>query len=289
MSGTIREQPGKLTIPAIRGRRGGDRLAMVAAFDFPTARLCEQAGIDMILVGDSLGMSALGYDSTVPVTLDDILHHCKAVRRGAPNTHVIADMPFLTFQIDDARTIENAGRLVQEGGADAVKLEGGARLAPRIRALVDAGIPVMAHIGLLPQRAAELGGFKVQGKDRSAALALLGDARAVTEAGAYAVVLEAIPAPLAEEITARSAIPTIGIGAGPGCDGQVLLTHDLLGFEDRIAPRFVKRYAELGALAKEALAAYAADVRSGTFPGPEHSYKMDADAEQALERGRKRG
>lgn len=289
MSGTIREQPGKLTIPAIRGRRGGDRLAMVAAFDFPTARLCEQAGIDMILVGDSLGMSALGYDSTVPVTLDDILHHCKAVRRGAPNTHVIADMPFLTFQIDDARTIENAGRLVQEGGADAVKLEGGARLAPRIRALVDAGIPVMAHIGLLPQRAAELGGFKVQGKDRSAALALLGDARAVAEAGAYAVVLEAIPAPLAEEITARSAIPTIGIGAGPGCDGQVLLTHDLLGFEDRIAPRFVKRYAELGALAKEALAAYAADVRSGAFPGPEHSYKMDADAEQALERGRKRG
>ncbi len=273
----VEQQPhGKLTIPIIKARRGGENLVMVATYDYPTARLCEQAGVDMILVGDSLGMVALGYDSTVPVTLDDILHHCRAVVRGAPNTHVVADMPYLSYHIDRSRTIENAGRLIQQGGADSVKLEGGRRVATTIEALTEAGIPVVAHVGLLPQRAGELGGFKVQGKDLDAARAILDDAQAVAQAGAFALVVEAVPAPLATLITERSPIPTIGIGAGPGCNGQVLLSHDLLGIEDRLLPRFVKRYADVGAVAREALAAYAEEVRSGAFPDAEHSYTMNA-------------
>ncbi|MCC6315655.1 MAG: 3-methyl-2-oxobutanoate hydroxymethyltransferase [Thermomicrobiales bacterium] len=283
-SGDREPQPAKkLTIPEIRARRGGVPLAMVTAYDYPTARLAEEAGIDLILVGDSLGMVVLGYDSTVPVTLDDIVHHCRAVVRGAPRTHVVADLPFLTYAIDDARTIEHAGRLIQEGGADAVKIEGGRDVAPRIAALVRAGIPTMGHVGLLPQRVGELGGFKVQGRDIASARALLDDAAAVAEAGAYAMVVEAVPAELAARLTERASIPTIGIGAGAACDGQVLVSQDLLGFEQRTAPRFVKRYAELGAAARSAYAAYAADVRSRTFPGPAQSYRMPEDALRALE------
>ncbi|MFM9108863.1 MAG: 3-methyl-2-oxobutanoate hydroxymethyltransferase [Chloroflexota bacterium] len=274
MSKAEEPRAGKLTIPAIRARRAGPNLVMVATYDYPTARLCERAGVDMILVGDSLGMVALGYDTTVPVTLDDILHHCRAVVRGAPATHVVADMPYLTFQIDRARTIENAGRLIQQGGADSVKLEGGRRVAPMIEALTGAGIPVVGHVGLLPQRAGELGGFKVQGKDRATARAILDDAAAVADAGAFALVIEAVPAPLAALITERSPIPTIGIGAGPGCNGQVLLSHDLLGIEDRLLPRFVKRYADIGAVALDALSAFAAEVRDGSFPDAGHSYAM---------------
>jgi 3-methyl-2-oxobutanoate hydroxymethyltransferase len=283
------QRTGKLTIPAIRARRSGANLVMVAVHDHATARLCEQAGVDMLLVGDSLGMVALGYETTVPVTLDDILHHCRAVVRGAPNTHVVADMPFLTFQIDRGRTIENAGRLIQQGGADSVKLEGGRRVAPMIEALTTAGIPVVGHVGLLPQRAAELGGFKVQGKDLDTARAILDDAVAVAAAGAFAMVIEAVPAPLATLITERSPIPTIGIGAGTGCNGQVLLSHDLLGIEDRLIPRFVKRYANVGDIAREALETFASEVRSGAFPDAAHSYSMSDDVITALRKEQQGG
>jgi 3-methyl-2-oxobutanoate hydroxymethyltransferase len=282
MSKVGAETPKKLTIPEIRARRAGPNLVMVACYDYPMARICERAGVDMLLVGDSLGMVALGYDSTVPVTLQDILHHCRAVVRGAPNTHVVADMPFLTYQIDRARTVENAGLLIQEGGADSVKLEGGRNMAPMIEALVTAGIPVVAHIGLLPQRANELGGFKVQGKDLDSAKALIEDAQAVVAAGAFAMVIEAVPAALASLITERSSIPTIGIGAGASCSGQVLLSHDLLGVEDRMLPRFVKRYADVGTVAFEAISAYAEEVRSGEFPSGEHTYAISDEVIAAI-------
>ncbi len=274
--------PKKLSVPAIRGRKGGDRIAMVTAYDVAFARLAEQAGVDMILVGDSLGMVTLGYDSTVPVTIADILHHSRAVVRDAPATHVVADLPFLTFQIDDAQAIQNAGRLLQEAGVDSVKIEGGSRLAPRIRSVVDAGIPVVGHVGLTPQAAGVLGGFRVQGRDLTTARQILEDARAVAAAGAFALVVEAVPSDLGDLITQQVSIPTIGIGAGPGCDGQVLVCHDLLGLEDRLAPRFTKRYAELGRAARDAFAAYAREVRSGAFPDSAHSYAMPAETADQL-------
>jgi len=276
----------KLTVPAIRGRKGATPLVMVALYDFPTARLAEAAGIDLILVGDSLGMVHLGHASTVPVTLDDIVRHAQAVVRGAPNTHVVADMPFLTYHVDDGRTIENAGRLIQEGGADAVKLEGGRRVAGRIRALTDAGIPVCAHVGLTPQSAGALGGFKTQATTAEGAREVLSDAEAVAEAGAYAMVLEAIPAEVATLVTERVPVPTIGIGAGAGCDGQVLVAHDLLGLEDRFQPRFVKRYAMLAETVRDAFATYADEVRARSFPAAEHTYPADPEVVQAMRRTR---
>jgi len=275
----------KLTVPELRAGKGSRRLAMVATYDFPMARLAEQGGVDLILVGDSLGMVVLGHASTVPVTMDDMLRHARAVVRGAPATHVVADMPFLSYQIDDPRAIENAGRLLQDGGVDAVKLEGGRALASRIRAIVGAGIPVMGHVGLTPQSAASLGGFRVQGRDLESARAVLADAEAVAAAGAYAIVVEAVPADLAALITQRLPIPTIGIGAGVACDGQVLVGHDLLGLEDRLAPRFAKRYANLGATARDAFAAFAAEVRDGSFPDDAHSYAMKPEVAAALRRG----
>jgi len=270
----IEPEPTKLTAPAVAARKGGPKLTMVSAYDYPLARLAELAGIDLLLVGDSLGMVVLGYDSTVPVTLDDIVHHARAVVRGAPRTHVVGDLPFLTYQIDDARTLEHAGRLMQQGRVDAVKLEGGRGLAGRIEKLVAAGIPVMGHVGLMPQAAATLGGFRVQGRDAASARAILADAEAVAAAGAYALVVEAVPAELAALITERVPIPTIGIGAGAACGGQVLVGHDLLGLEERVAPRFAKRYADLGAAARDAFAAFAAEVRAGSFPDAAHSYAM---------------
>ncbi len=267
----------KLTAPEIRARKQQAPLVMVTAVDFGFARLAEAAGIDMLLVGDSLGMAFQGHDSTVPVTLDDIVYHCRAVRRGAPNTHVVADLPFLAGAIDDADTIRNAGRLLQDGGADAVKLEGGVNVAGRIRALVDAGIPIVGHVGLTPQRAGMLGGFKMQGGDAESAQAVLADAVAVAEAGAYAMVVEAVPADLGRAITDRVEIPTIGIGAGVDCDGQVLVTADLLGIEDRFRPRFVKRYADLAGIVRDAYAAYANDVRTRAFPTTEQSYRARHD------------
>jgi 3-methyl-2-oxobutanoate hydroxymethyltransferase len=274
----------KLSVPEIRASKGVRRLAMVAAYDYPFARFAEDAGVDLLLVGDSLGMAVLGYASTVPVTLADVLHHARAVVRGAPATHVVGDLPFLTYRIDDARAVENAGRLVQEGGVDAVKLEGGRAMAGRVAAIVGAGIPVMGHVGLLPQSAGSVGGFRVQGRDVHSARAILADAEAIAAAGAYALVVEAVPAELGALITERVPIPTIGIGAGSACDGQVLIAHDLLGLEERVAPRFAKRYAELGVAARAAFAAFAAEVRAGDFPDADHSYRMKPDAAAALRR-----
>lgn len=249
-------------------------LVMVTAYDAPTARFAVDAGVDLILVGDSVGTTLLGYDSTVPVTLGDILHHTRAVRRGAPTAHIVADLPFMTYQVSDEQAVANAGRLIKEGGADAVKLEGGVALASRVAAIAQAGIPVVGHIGLTPQTAGLLGGFKVQGQEYISARALIDDAIAVEEAGAYMLVIEVVPAALTALVTARVSIPVIGIGAGSGCDGQVLVMHDLLGIEDRHAARFVKRYATLATEMREAIAAFASDVRSGAYPAPEHTYKL---------------
>ena len=272
----------KLTVPEIQARKQGPKLVMVTAYDFFLSRFAERAGVDMLLVGDSLGMTFQGQSTTVPVRLDHIIYHCQAVSRGAPNTHVVADLPFLTYQVDNAQAIANAGRLMQEGGADAVKLEGGRVVAERIRAIVDAGIAVVAHIGLTPQSVGRLGGFRVQGRELDSARAILADAEAVVAAGAYAVVVEAVPSNLAGLITERIPIPTIGIGAGAACDGQVLVTADLLGMEDRIAPRFAKRYADLDAAITSAFTTYASDVREETFPAASHSYSMKPEIAAAL-------
>jgi 3-methyl-2-oxobutanoate hydroxymethyltransferase len=274
----------KLTPPEAVARKGGEKLAMVTAYDYPTARLAEAAGLDLLLVGDSLGMVVLGYASTAPVTMGEMLHHARAVVRGAPQTLVVVDLPFMAYQVGDAQAVENAGRLVKEGGADAVKLEGGAAMADRVRAIARAGIPVVGHVGLLPQTAAGQGGLRVQGRDLDGARAVLADAAAVAAAGAFALVVEAVPAELGALITERVPIPTIGIGAGPGCDGQVLVAADLLGLEDRLAPKFAKRYADLGAATRDAFAAYAAEVRAGAFPDAAYSYALRPEVAAALRR-----
>ena len=283
MSNDASPERAKLTSVDIRARKHGPKLTMLSLYDFPFARLAEQAGIDIILVGDSLGMVVHGFDSTVPVRLDDIIYHSRAVRRGAQKTHIVADMPFLTYHIDTPRAVENAGRLLQEGGADSVKLEGGREIADRVAAIVRAGIPVMGHIGLTPQSAGALGGFRVQGRDAASARAILEDARAIADAGAFATVVEVIPAELGAMITEAIPIPTIGIGAGPDCDGQVLVAHDMLGLQERIIGRFAKVYAEAGGLIEDAFKAYAAEVQSGAFPEEEHSYRMPAQTLAELE------
>jgi 3-methyl-2-oxobutanoate hydroxymethyltransferase len=274
----------KLTAQDILARKGGPKLGMISLYDFPFARLAEEAGLDMVLVGDSLGMVVQGHDSTVPVTLGDVVYHSRAVRRGAPKTHVVADLPFLTYHIDTGRAIENAGRLIQEGGADSVKLEGGTEVAARVEAIVRTGIPVMGHVGLTPQSAGALGGFKVQGRDLPSARKILHDARAIADAGAFAIVLEVIPAELGEMITAAVPVPTIGIGAGPACDGQVLVAHDMLGLQERIIGRFAKVYAEVGAEVRQAFESFADEVQSGVFPDEEHSYGMSAEVIAELQR-----
>lgn len=276
MSSDKKAETRKLTAVDIRARKSGPKLTMLSLYDFPFARLAEQAGIDIILVGDSLGMVVHGYDSTVPVRLDDIIYHSRAVRRGAPTTHIVADLPFLTYHIDTPRAVENAGRLMQDGGADSVKLEGGREVAERVAAIVRAGIPVMAHIGLTPQSAGALGGFRVQGRDAASARQILDDARAIADAGAFAVVVEVVPAELGAMITEEIDIPTIGIGAGPDCDGQVLVAHDMLGLQERIIGRFAKVYAEAGNVIEQAFAEYVSEVQGGTFPDDEHSYRMPA-------------
>jgi 3-methyl-2-oxobutanoate hydroxymethyltransferase len=273
----------KLSAEAISDRKGGPKLTMLAAYDYPTARLIEAAGVDIILVGDSLGMVILGYDSTVPVTVDDILHHTRAVVRGAPNTHIVADMPFLSYHLSNVQAIENAGRLIQQGGADSVKLEGGRRIAERIQAIVDAGIPVMGHVGLTPQTAGKSGGFRVQGRDLASALAIVEDAEAVAAAGVYSMVVEAVPADLGRIVTERVSAPTIGIGAGSDCDGQVLVSNDLLGIDSNLSLRFAKRYAELGPAMEHAFASYVKEVQSSEFPAPEHSFTMKPEVLKALE------
>jgi 3-methyl-2-oxobutanoate hydroxymethyltransferase len=273
----------KLSARDIARRKGGVKLTMIAAYDYPIARLVEAAGIDMILVGDSLGMTVLGYDSPVPVTMDDMVYHCRAVVRGAPNTHIVADMPFLSYHLDDAQALSNAGRLLQAGGADAVKLEGGrGPIADRIRTLVSAGIPVMGHIGLTPQQGGTTG-FGTQGEDLDSALGLIEDAEAVAAAGAYSMVVEAVPAELARLITERVGIPTIGIGAGGDCDGQTVVSTDLLGIESRLFLKFAKRYAELGEQIENAFHAYVAETQDGTFPGPDLSPHLAPDVLASLE------
>jgi 3-methyl-2-oxobutanoate hydroxymethyltransferase len=254
----------------------GRRFAMITAYDYPSARLVEQAGIPVILVGDSLGSVVLGYDSTVPVTTDDVVYHTRAVARATEKAIVVADMPFMSYQANADDAVRNAGRLLQEGGATAVKLEGGSHVVPLVRRMVEVGIPVMGHLGLTPQSVNQFGGHKVQGKTPAAAAKLVNDARALEEAGAFAVVLETIPAPLAKMVTERLSVPTIGIGAGPGCDAQVQVFHDLLGiYDDRRPLKHAKRYAVLGETIRNAVGEYIAEVESGAFPTAEHSFDMD--------------
>jgi 3-methyl-2-oxobutanoate hydroxymethyltransferase len=259
----------------------GERIVMVTAYDAPGARLADEVGIELILVGDSAAMVVLGHDSTVPATVDEMIVLTRAARRGAQRALLVADMPFGSFQVSDAEAVANAVRFVKESDADAVKLEGGGASLSRVRAIVGAGIPLMGHIGLTPQSATMLGGYKAQGRTAATARALLADAQALQDAGCFAVVLEAVPAAVATRISQVLRIPTIGIGAGPGCDGQVLVWHDLLGLTEGRAPRFVKRYAHLADDIRAALGAYAADVRSGAFPAEEHGYGIP-DEELAL-------
>lgn len=276
----------KRTIPELNKiKQQGKKITMLTAYDYPSALLLDQAGIDAILVGDSLGMVVLGYENTLAVTMEDMLHHCKAVARGAKNALLIGDMPFMSYQVTPAEGVRNAGRFLQEAGMDAVKLEGGRERLETIKAIHAAGIPVMGHIGLTPQSIHLLGGFKLQGKTAQAAQRVLEDALLLQDAGCFSLVLEAVPANLAAYITDRLDIPTIGIGAGAGCDGQVLVFHDLLGLFDRFTPRFARRYTNLSAHIAQAVQAYCADVRSRAFPGSEHSTQMAAQEwEQFLRR-----
>jgi 3-methyl-2-oxobutanoate hydroxymethyltransferase len=262
----------KVTVPEIRARKGGPPIAMVTAYDFTMARLLDEGGADVLLVGDSLGMVVQGHATTLPVTIDEICYHGRAVARGARRAHIVGDMPFMSFQISAASALENAGKLMKEGSFESVKLEGGEEIAEHVRRIVAAGIPVMGHVGLTPQSVHAMGGFKVQGKGDDADR-VINDARALEEAGAYAIVLEAIPPDLAEEVTAAVSVPTIGIGAGAGCDGQVLVCYDLLGMYRDLKPKFAKRFAEAGDLIVGAVRAYVGEVQQRSFPGPEHSFK----------------
>lgn len=267
-------QPKKLTIPDIKNRKNGTPISVMTAYDYPWAKLVDGAGIDIVLVGDSLGMVVLGYPDTVSVTMEEMIHHTKAAVRGVERALVVADMPFGSYNSSIPAAINNATRMLKEGRADAVKIEGGVDMAATVAAIVRAGIPVQGHIGLTPQTATSLGGFKVQGKSAQAAKQLLEDARALEDAGCFSMVLEAIPAPLAEHITREVGIPTIGIGAGPACDGQVLVIHDLVGLYDRFTPKFVKQYAKISETVAAALAQYKAEVESRTFPAEAHSFTM---------------
>lgn len=266
----------KNTVMTFRqAKENGEKLTMLTAYDYSTAKLIDEAGVNSILVGDSLGNVILGYDDTVSVTMEDMIHHGAAVARGVKNALVIIDMPFMSYQTSVYDALVNAGRLMKEGRAGAVKLEGGTEVAPQIKAIVAAGIPVCAHIGLTPQSINAFGGFKVQGKSEAAAKKLLEDAKAVEEAGAFAVVVEGVPRKLADLITEQLTIPTIGIGAGNGCDGQVLVYQDMLGMFSDFTPKFVKRYANIGDIMKDAYANYIKEVQSGAFPAEEHEYSID--------------
>ena len=274
--------PGKLALPEVAEmKRRGDRIVMVTAYDAPSGRIADDAGVDLILVGDSAAMVVLGHDSTVPATTDEMIILTRAVNRGARRPLVIADLPFGSYQVSDTQALETAIRFVKEAAADAVKLEGAGPMLSRVRALTSAGIPVMGHIGLTPQTATMLGGFKAQGRNAVKAVQLYEDALALEAAGCFSIVLEAVPAPVAARITEALSIPTIGIGAGAGCDGQVLVWHDMLGLYDGKSPRFVKQYAELAPTIRDAIAQYAAEVRDGAFPETKHTYSM-SDEELAL-------
>jgi 3-methyl-2-oxobutanoate hydroxymethyltransferase len=271
----------QLTAPDILALKGRAKVAAITAYDYPSGLLADAAGPDVVLVGDSLAMVVLGQEDTLSVTMEEMLHHCRATARAVKHALLVGDMPFLSYQCSTPEAVRNAGRFLKEGGARAVKLEGGRAVLPQVRAIVDAGIPVMGHIGLTPQHIANLGGFKAQGKTAEAVRILLEDARALADAGCFSLVLEAMPREAAARITRAVPIPTIGIGAGPDTDGQVLVIHDILGLYDRFLPKFVKQYANLAQPGREAVAAYCAEVRAGTFPGPEHSTSL---APEELER-----
>jgi 3-methyl-2-oxobutanoate hydroxymethyltransferase len=269
----VKSERKKVTIASIgKMRKEGERIAVLTAYDFPTATLADEAGMDIILVGDSLGMVVLGYENTLRVTMNEMLHHASAVTRACPRALVVGDMPFMSFQEGKERAARNAGRFVKKAGVDAVKIEGGEYVAETVRYIIGTSIPVMGHIGLTPQSILQFGGYRVQGKKTEDAERLVNDARALEEAGCFAVVLEGIPWRLAQRITSELSVPTIGIGAGPHCSGQVLVLHDVIGLYSKYAPRFVKRYLEAGDLIKDALARYVAEVKEGKFPTLEHSY-----------------
>lgn len=275
---------GKLTAPAIRARKvrdGADPLVMVTAYDAPGARVASQAGADLILVGDSVAMVVLGYDDTLQVTVDDMAHHTAAVARAKPSAHIVADLPWMSYHVSATETVRNAAMLIR-AGAESVKLEGGRKRLPMIERIRDAEIPVMGHIGLTPQSVHAMGGFKVQGRQAEAARRLVQAAKSLAHAGCYSLVLEGVPVQVAEMVTDAVDIPTIGIGAGPNCDGQVLVFHDLLGLETRLVPKFVRRYADLDTLATDALRRFADDVRSGAFPSPQESYHLSPTELAAL-------
>ena len=275
MSAQTEQVRQKVTIPAlVTKKQQGSPITMLTAYDYSSALLVDKAGMDIILVGDSLAMVMMGLDSTNPVTMEVMLHHGRMVARGAKQAFLVGDMPFMSFQVSVEEAVRNAGRFLQEGGMEAVKLEGGQAMADRVRAITQAGIPVMGHIGLTPQSVSSLGGYKVQGKTAVAAYTLLQDALALQEAGCFSLVLEAVPAPVAAEISRRLAIPTLGIGAGAGCDGQVLVYHDLLGLFDKFQPKFVKQYAHIGEQILQALSQYRQEVTEKTFPAESHTFAM---------------
>jgi 3-methyl-2-oxobutanoate hydroxymethyltransferase len=265
----------KVTVHTVQDKRDrGHPITVLTAYDFPTAKLVDEAGVDCVLVGDSLAMVVLGHDNTLAVTMEEMLHHCRAVARGVQTALRIGDMPFMSYQADAAEAVHNAGRFLAEGGMDAVKLEGGRAVTDKVRAIVGAGIPVMGHVGLTPQSVNALGGWRVQGRTARSARALVADALALEESGCFSIVLESIPDRLAAYITDRLSIPTIGIGAGKGTSGQVLVLHDLVGLFDQFTPKFVRRYADVAAVIRDAVAAYCRDVQDGSFPGPENTYTV---------------
>lgn len=268
----------KVTVPDLRARKGADKIAMVTAYDFTMARLVDEAGVDMVLVGDSLGMVVQGLSTTIPVTLDEMAYHSRAVARGLQRAHLVGDLPFMSYQVSAAQAVESSGKLMKEGACESVKLEGGQEVAEHVHRIVRAGIPVVGHVGLTPQSVHALGGFKVQGRGDGAEK-VLADAIAIEQAGAFAIVLEAIPPDLAAQITSMLSIPTIGIGAGASCDGQVLVCTDLLGLARGHQPKFAKRFADLGTVAVEAIGTYVRDVRDGAFPASAHTYKPNTPTE----------
>lgn len=273
----------KVTVPDIRqAKQEGRKLVMMTAYDYPFGLMADEAGVDIVLVGDSLGMVVMGLEGTVAVTMEDMIHHIRAVVRGCKNPLVVGDMPFMSYNTSIRDAIVNAGRLMKEGGCDVVKLEGGVDFAPTVAAIVKAGIPVQGHIGLTPQTASALGGFKMQGKDVDGAVKIIDDARALETAGAFSIILEAVPAPLAKLVTKAVNIPVIGIGAGSDVDGQVLVTHDMIGLFDKFIPKFVKQYTKIRPIILEALAAYKKEVQEETFPAAEHSFKMESKTLEQL-------
>ena len=266
----------KITIPDIQKKKQeGRKITLLTAYDYPSGRLIDESGVDIILIGDSLAMTVLGYESTVPITMDEMIHHAKAVKRGVKYGLIIGDMPFMTYNIGEKETIRNAGRFIKEGGCGAIKIEGGTEMAGIVKTLVKAGIPVLGHIGLTPQTATQLGGFKVQGKDAKSAQRLIDSALALEKAGCFAMILECVPDKLAKLITEKLEIPTIGIGAGAYCDGQALVTNDMIGLFDRFTPKFVKKYADLWPLLLNAFKRYKDEVEGGKFPTEEHSFTMN--------------